>query len=126
MVRTKTHRVRRSLMGFCLLTLLTISGAALNDIGLTIENSNTGLCISGSDLSDQTCNTTDTLILDGSADHMLYFTYELPYEGNATAIESGLFLVEHSLSYILAFGSGLFMLAIIFGGMIVFKKVFIG
>lgn len=109
-----------------LLFLLTLNATALNDINLTIENSNTGLCISGMDLSTQTCNNTQVLTLDGSADHMVYFSYEMPYQGNATGLQAGLYLFEHSLSYLLAFGAGLFMLAIIFGGVIVFKKVFIG
>lgn len=112
-------------MGFSLF-LLTFSVSALNDINLTIENSDTGLCISGMDLTDQTCNNTQVLTLDGSADHMVYFTYEMPYQGNSTGLEAGLYIFEHTLSYLLAFGGGIFMLAIIFGGIIVFKKVFIG
>ena len=122
----ESEKARKGFLLVFTFLALTFPVQALNDINLSIQNSGTGLCISATDLRTQTCNTTSVLTLDGSADHMVYFTYEMPYEGNATALESGLYLFEHGLSYVLAFGSGLFMLAIIFGGMIVFKKVFVG
>lgn len=122
----ESKKARKGFLLVFIFLALTFSVQALNDINVSIENSGTGLCISATDLMTQTCNSTSVLTLDGSADHMLYFTYEMPYQGNSTGLEAGLYLFEHGLSYLLAFGAGLFMLAIIFGGMIVFKKVFIG
>ena len=104
-----------------LLTLLLLPSLtlALNDIGLTIVNSDTPLCLSSNDdLTVQVCNQTQYLILDGSVDHVgkVYFTYQEPQEANATIYEQGLYASTHFLSFTVALLPLILFAIIIFGG----------
>lgn len=88
-----------------ILFLLIPQVQALNDINLTIINGDTPLCLSSNDdLTDQICNQSQYLTLDGSVDHVgkVYFTYEEPQEANATLGQRGLYAATHFLSYTLA------------------------
>ena len=109
-----------------ILILLSLQVQALNDINITIENSDTGLCISGTDLTDQTCNSTQVLTLDGSLDHQVYFTYEQVLNNSASNGEIALYGVTHIFSYLLAFGAFFAIILIPLMGFYVLKKILFG
>jgi hypothetical protein len=74
-----------------ILFLLSVQAQALNDINLTIDNQGAGICISSNNLTNQICNQTQVLVLDGTKDHFLYFTYpqESQVQTNQSYVERG-------------------------------------
>jgi len=66
-----------------LLILFIASTVTANTINLTIENKNTGICLTTKNLSDYVCNTTEIMQLSGTADHQMIIIPK-PYLSTST------------------------------------------
>ena len=103
---------------------LAMNTSALNDVALTIINADTQLCLSdGSDLTNQVCNATTNLTLDGAQDHIVYFSYEEPFEANASIINKGVWMANNFLGYSKALIPFIFFAVCMFGGVMLVLRI---
>ena len=70
-----------------IILLLTYSVNALQDSNLTIQTYGVELCISADNITNQICDDTEVLTIDGTNDHNIYFTPKIEIERNATTFQ---------------------------------------
>lgn len=98
----------------------------MNDLNISIQSVDTALCVADSTLSHYSCNLSQSLVLDGSSDHILYFTYSSPIAENSSVLEAGVWGLEYAMQYLLAFAVGIIILVGVFGAIKILKSGFTG
>ena len=82
--------------------------SALQDSYITIDSQNTGVCLAVDTLNNVVCNDTQYLQLDGTSDHIIYFTPEPGISSNSTMIEKMNFFVLSPITFFIGIAGVLF------------------
>jgi len=107
-----------------LILILTINNVqALATSNLSIDGIGLEICIS-QNLTYQICNSTETLILDGTTDHILYLMPKIEIENDATNIQLFTWGMFNTMNLILSIGVVLIALMSGFIIIMLFKNVF--
>jgi len=106
------------------LILITTSVTAIQDTNLTINTYGLEICISADNITNQICNNSEVLTIDGTQDHNIYFTQKIELENNATLLqqfEYGVFtpfqLILGSSAILISVVIGLAMIYIIYNAL---------
>jgi len=101
-----------------ILILLTTTTQAIQDSNITIQTYGLEICISADSIDNQICNSTQTLTIDGTQDHNLYFTNKIQIENNATLIDQ--FTYGLYTPFNILIGATAFLISTLIGIMLIY------
>lgn len=80
------------LVGFLVLYLVSFV-CGLQDSYITIDGKGVGVCLAVDDPDNMVCNVSDSLILDGTRDHNIYFLNDVGIRQNTTMLQKLSYLI---------------------------------